>query len=59
MIEVSQVDSIVQDFGYRLQMQGMGLEQYLKMMNTEMGAFPQCSRLRLSARSHPSGTPEG
>ena len=25
----SQVDSIVQDFGYRLQMQGMGLEQYL------------------------------
>ena len=35
----SQVDSIVQDFGYRLQMQGMGLEQYLKMTNTEMGAF--------------------
>ena len=30
MIE-SQIDSIVQDFGYRLQMQGMGLEQYLKM----------------------------
>ena len=27
----SQVDTIVQDFGYRLQMQGMGLEQYLKM----------------------------
>ncbi|RHT50020.1 trigger factor [Butyricicoccus sp. AM29-23AC] len=35
----SQVDTIVQDFGYRLQMQGMGLEQYLKMTNTEMGAF--------------------
>ena len=35
----SQVDSIVQDFGYRLQMQGMGLEQYLKMTGTEMGAF--------------------
>ncbi len=35
----SQVDSIVQDFSYRLQMQGMGLEQYLKMTNTEMGAF--------------------
>lgn len=35
----SQVDTIVQDFGYRLQMQGMGLEQYLKMTDTEMGAF--------------------
>ena len=35
----AQVDSIVQDFGYRLQMQGMGLEQYLKMTGTEMGAF--------------------
>ena len=34
-----QVDTIVQDFGYRLQMQGMGLEQYLKMTGTEMGAF--------------------
>ena len=38
MIE-SQIDSIVQDFGYRLQMQGMGLDQYLKMTGTEMGAF--------------------
>ena len=38
MIE-SQIDSIVQDFGYRLQMQGMGLEQYLKMTGTEVGAF--------------------
>ena len=35
----SQVATIVQDFGYRLQMQGMGLEQYLKMTGTEMGAF--------------------
>ena len=35
----SQIDSIVQDFGYRLQMQGMGLDQYLKMTGTEMGAF--------------------
>ena len=35
----SQVDTVVQDFGYRLQMQGMGLEQYLKMTGTEMGAF--------------------
>ena len=37
----SQVDSIVQDFGYRLQMQGMGLEQYLKMTNTEMACIPR------------------
>lgn len=35
----AQVDTIVQDFGYRLQMQGMGLEQYLKMTGTGMGAF--------------------
>ena len=35
----AQVDTIVQDFGYRLQMQGMGLEQYLKMTGTELGAF--------------------
>lgn len=35
----AQVDTIVQDFDYRLQMQGMGLEQYLKMTGTEMGAF--------------------
>lgn len=35
----AQVDTIVQDFGYRLQMQAMGLEQYLKMTGTEMGAF--------------------
>ena len=35
----AQVDTSVQDFGYRLQMQGMGLEQYLKMTGTEMGAF--------------------
>ena len=35
----AQVDTIVQDFGYRLQMQGMGLEQYRRMTGTEMGAF--------------------
>ena len=34
-----QVDALVQDFGYRLQMQGMALDQYLKMTGTEMGAF--------------------
>lgn len=38
MVE-SQIDSFVQDFGYRLQMQGMTLEQYIKMTGTEMGAF--------------------
>lgn len=38
MIE-GQIDSIVQDFGYRVQMQGMTLDQYLKMTGTEMGAF--------------------
>ena len=38
MVE-SQVDALVQDFGYRLQMQGMAFDQYLKMTGTEMGAF--------------------
>ena len=38
MIE-SQIDSIVQDFGDRIQMQGMTLDQYLKMTGTEPGAF--------------------
>ncbi|HIY52664.1 MAG TPA: trigger factor [Candidatus Agathobaculum merdavium] len=38
MIE-GQIDSIVQDFSYRVQMQGMTLDQYLKMTGTEMGAF--------------------
>lgn len=35
----SQIDSIVQDFGYRVQMQGLALEQYLKMNNMDMAAF--------------------
>lgn len=38
MIE-NQIDSIVQDFRYRVQMQGMTLEQYLTMTGTEMGGF--------------------
>nr|WP_297175445.1 trigger factor [uncultured Agathobaculum sp.] len=38
MVE-SQIDTMVQDFGYRLQMQGMQMDQYLKMTGTEMGAF--------------------
>ena len=48
MVE-SQIDTIVQDFGYRLQMQGMTLEHYLKMSGMEAGAFramfqPQADR---------------
>ena len=38
MIE-SQIDSMVQDFSYRLQMQGMQMDQYLKMAGMEMGGF--------------------
>ena len=45
----AQVDTIVQDFGYRLQMQGMGLEQYLK----RWAHSAQCSRIRLSVRLRP------
>ena len=30
MVEV-QLDNVMQDFGYRLQMQGMQLDQYAKM----------------------------
>ena len=35
----AQVDTLVQDFAYRLQMQGMQLEQYMKMTGVEMGGF--------------------
>ena len=38
MIE-AQVDNLVQDFAYRLQMQGMNLDQYVKMIGAEMGGF--------------------
>jgi len=38
MVE-SQLDNIVSDFGYRLAMQGMELQSYLKMQNMEMSAF--------------------
>lgn len=38
MIE-GQLDSLVQDFGYRVQMQGMGLEQYLQMTGMDVSAF--------------------
>lgn len=32
----AQLDNVMQDFGYRLQMQGMQLEQYAKMTGTDM-----------------------
>lgn len=35
----NQLDSVVQDFGYRVQMQGIGLEQYLSMNNMDMATF--------------------
>ena len=38
MIE-SQLDSMVQDFGYRMQMQGMSFDQYLKMTGSNMETF--------------------
>ncbi len=38
MIE-SKTDSLVEDFAYRLQMQGIELSQYLKMTGTEMEDF--------------------
>ena len=38
MIE-SQLDSMVQDFGYRMQMQGMSFDQYLKMTGSSMETF--------------------
>ena len=38
MVE-NQLDNVVNDFGYRLAMQGMELQSYLKMQNMEMSAF--------------------
>ncbi|WP_283675568.1 trigger factor [Butyricicoccus sp. Marseille-Q5471] len=35
----NQLDAVVQDFGYRIQMQGMQLEQYLQMNNMDMASF--------------------
>ena len=58
MIE-SQIDSIVQDFGYRLQMQGMGLEQYLKMTGTEMGAFRAMFKAQAERQVKTRLAPEG
>lgn len=35
----AQIDTIVQDFSYRLQMQGMSLERYAQMQGMDMNAF--------------------
>ena len=35
----SQIDSDVQEFSYRLQMQGMSVDQYVKMTGTDMNGF--------------------
>ena len=35
----AQVDNLVQDFGYRLQMQGMQLEQYIQMTGMDKDGF--------------------
>lgn len=48
MVEV-QLDNVMQDFGYRLQMQGMQLDQYAKMNGMDMTQFrgmfrPQADR---------------
>ena len=48
MVEV-QLDNVMQDFGYRLQMQGMQLDQYAKMNGMDMAQFrgmfrPQADR---------------
>ena len=48
MVEV-QLDNVMQDFGYRLQMQGMLLDQYAKMNGMDMAQFrgmfrPQADR---------------
>lgn len=39
-----QTDNIVQDFAYRMQMQGMGLEQYLQMQGMDMASFRKLFR---------------
>lgn len=43
MIE-AQIDRIVEDFGYRLTMQGIGLETYLKMNDMSMESFRKLFR---------------
>lgn len=40
----NQIDNIMQDFGYRVQTQGMSLEQYVKMSGMEMPAFREMFR---------------
>lgn len=40
----SQLDNIVNDFGYRVQMQGIGLEQYIAMNGMDMTSFRKLFR---------------
>lgn len=40
----AQTDNIVQDFAYRMQMQGMGLEQYVQMNGMDMASFRKLFR---------------
>ena len=43
MVE-AQIDGIVEDFGYRLSMQGLGLDTYLKMNDMSMESFRKLFR---------------
>ncbi|MCB6365475.1 trigger factor [Intestinibacillus massiliensis] len=40
----AQTDNIVQDFAYRMQMQGMGIEQYVQMNGMDMASFRKLFR---------------
>ena len=46
----SQLDQIANDFAQRLQMQGITLEQYLEMMQTDMDGFRQNFRIQAEAQ---------
>lgn len=51
-----QIDSFLQDMGYRLQMQGISLEDYLKYTNTEISALrDQYPGRRCIAGQEPAG----
>lgn len=45
-----QIDSFLQDMGYRLQMQGISLEDYLKYTNTELSALREQYRADAALR---------
>ncbi len=46
----AQLDQIANDFAQRLQMQGITLEQYLEMMQTDMDGFRQNFRIQAEAQ---------